>query len=115
VVEGAAIDDSQGFPTYLAGARAALEGAMGTARGKENRNKNFRGRLVALADLIAERVPGRLRDDEISASSGVKVGGEDSVKGLQFVTVSSLIYDRAREAALGKEIPSEWFLQTIRD
>jgi alanine dehydrogenase len=115
VVEGVGIDDSQGFPTYLAGARPALEGAMGPARSKENRNKNFRGRLVALADLIDDRVPGRLAEGEISASSGVKVGGEDSVKGLQFVTVSSLIYDRAREAGLGKEIPSEWFLQTIRD
>jgi alanine dehydrogenase len=115
VIEGAAIDDSQGFPTYLAGSSDALQQAMGGGRARENRNKNFRGRLVALADLIGDRVPGRLKDEEVSASSGIKVGGEDSVKGLQFVTVSSLIYDRARAAGFGKEIPSEWFLQTIRD
>jgi ornithine cyclodeaminase/alanine dehydrogenase-like protein (mu-crystallin family) len=115
IFEGAAIDDSQGFPTYLAGSREALQGAMGSAKPRGNRNKNFRGRLVALADLIAERVPGRLNDAEISASSGIKVGGEDSVKGLQFVTVASLIYDRAREAGLGQKIPTDWFLQTIRD
>jgi hypothetical protein len=60
-------------------------------------------------------VPGRLKDDEITASSGIKVGGEDSVKGLQFVTVGSLIYDRARSAGLGREIPRDWLLQTIRD
>lgn len=115
VFDGAAIDDSQGFPTYLAGRRDALQGAMGIAKPRGNRNKEFRGRLVALADLIAERVPGRLNDAEISASSGIKVGGEDSVKGLQFVTVASLIYDRAREAGLGQTIPTDWFLQTIRD
>ncbi|HTM10902.1 MAG TPA: ornithine cyclodeaminase family protein [Verrucomicrobiae bacterium] len=115
VVEGAAIDDSHGFPTYLAGSLDVLRRAMGPGRAHENRNKNFRGRLVALADLIDDRVPGRLKDEEISASSGIKVGGEDSVKGLQFVTVGSLIYDRACEAGLGKKVPSEWFLQTIRD
>ncbi|HEY6200392.1 MAG TPA: ornithine cyclodeaminase family protein, partial [Candidatus Binatia bacterium] len=116
IVEGVGIDDSQGFPTYLAGSRDALHRAMGPARGRGgNRNKNFRGRLVALTDLIDDRVPGRLKDDEITASSGIKVGGEDSVKGLQFVTVGSLIYDRARSAGLGREIPRDWFLQTIRD
>jgi ornithine cyclodeaminase/alanine dehydrogenase-like protein (mu-crystallin family) len=115
IFEGAAIDDSQGFPTYLAGNREALQGAMGSAKPRGNRSKNFRGRLVALADLIAERIPGRLNDEEISASSGIKVGGEDSVKGLQFVTVASLIYDRAREAGLGQKVPTDWFLQTIRD
>jgi len=115
VVEGAAIDDSQGFITYLAGNREALYRAMGGARAREDRNQNFRGRLVALADLIAGRAEGRLGDAEISASSGIKVGGEDSVKGLQFVTVSSLIYDRARAAGMGREVPRDWFLQTIRD
>jgi hypothetical protein len=115
IVEGVGIDDSQGFPTYLAGSRDTLHRAMGPARGRSYRNKGFAGRLVALADLIEESVPGRLKDEEISASSGIKVGGEDSVKGLQFVTVGSLIYDRARSAGLGREIPRDWFLQTIRD
>jgi alanine dehydrogenase len=115
VVEGAAIDDSQGFITYLAGSLEALKRAMGNARARGNRNQNFRGRLVSLPDLITGRSEGRLNDGEISASSGIKVGGEDTVKGLQFVTVGSLVYDRARAAGLGREVPSEWFLQTIRD
>jgi alanine dehydrogenase len=115
VVGGAGIDDSQGFPAYLAGSREALSQAKGPARSGEDRNKDFRGRLVALADLVTGRAQGRLRDEEITASGGIKVGGEDSVKGLQFVTVSSLVYDRAREAGLGREVPRDWFLQTIRD
>jgi alanine dehydrogenase len=115
VVEGAAIDDSQGFPTYLAGSREALDQAKGKARSRQDRNKNFRGRVVSLAELISGQAPGRLKAEEITASSGVKVGGEDSVKGLQFVTVTSLIYDRASAAGLGREVPRDWFLQTIRD
>jgi hypothetical protein len=56
-----------------------------------------------------------LSPEEISASSGVKVRGEDTVKGLQFVTVGSLVYDLVRKAGLGREVPQGWFLQDIRD
>jgi len=115
VVEGAAIDDAQGFPTYLAGNAAALEQAKGEARPRASKTKDFSGRLVSLAHLITGEIPGRLKDQEISASSGMKVGGEDSVKGLQFVTIGSLVYDRAKAAGLGRELPTEWFLQDIRD
>jgi alanine dehydrogenase len=115
VVEGAAIDDSQGFTTYLAGSVAALEQAKGAARPRAAKNKEFSGRLVPLAYLITGETPGRVNEQEISASSGIKVGGEDSVKGLQFVTVGSLVYDRAKAAGLGQELPTEWFLQDIRD
>lgn len=115
VVEGAAIDDSKGFTTYLAGNVAALEKAKGPARRRARNQEDFHGRLVSLPHLITGATPGRLSDQEISASSGVKVGGEDSVKGLQFVTVGSLVYDRAKAAGLGRELPTEWFLQDIRD
>jgi len=115
VIEGVGIDDSQGFPTYLAGSLAALNQAKGPARPREKKDKGFGGRLVSLVDLISARAQGRLKNEDITASSGIKVGGEDSVKGLQFVTVSSLVYDRAKEARLGREVPREWFLQTIRD
>jgi alanine dehydrogenase len=115
VIEGAGIDDSQGFPTYLAGSLEALYQAKGEARSRDKRKKNFHGRLVSLADLIARQAQGRVNDEEITASSGIKVGGEDSVKGLQFVTVSSLVYERACNAGLGREVPRDWFLQTIRD
>ena len=114
VIEGVGIDDSRGFPTYLAGSLQALRQAKGPARQRQGRKKDFRGRLVTLPDLI-ERKAGRSSDGEITASSGIEVGGEDSVKGLQFVTVGSLVYDLAKKAGLGREVPQEWFLQTIRD
>ncbi len=115
VVRGAAINDSQGFPTYLAGNVEALNRAMGRGLKGKPKGKDFHGRLVSLADLITGNAQGRSSTDEISASSGIRVGGEDSVKGLQFVTVGSLIYDLAKKAGLGREAPTEWFLQDIRD
>ncbi len=64
-------------------------------------------------ELIAGTGIGRSSGEEISASRGVRGGG--GKQGLQFVTVSSLVYDLASAAGLGREIPTEWFLQDIRN
>lgn len=126
VVQGIPVDDSQGFTTYLAGDFEALKRAMGPGRrqrqaegsptdstGRSRAAPGFRGRAVPLVDLIAGTKPGRLSDDEISSSGGVLRGG--GKQGLQFVTVASLVYDKARAAGLGREVPTEWFLQDTRD
>jgi alanine dehydrogenase len=36
-------------------------------------------------------------------------------QGLQFAAVGSLVYDKCREQKLGRLLPTEWFLQDIRD
>ena len=36
-------------------------------------------------------------------------------QGLQFAAVAGLVYRKAKAAGLGREIPTEWFLQDIRD
>ena len=118
VVQGVPVDDSRGFTTYLSGSREALERAMGAGSRRENlRSGKARletnARVVPMVDLIAGTAKGRLNDAEISASGGVKEG--NGKQGLQFVTVSSLVYDAAKRAGLGREIPTEWFLQDIRN
>jgi ornithine cyclodeaminase/alanine dehydrogenase-like protein (mu-crystallin family) len=120
VVQGVPIDDSQGFTTYLAGSREALEQAMGHGRRREDlvsgrkQAPEAHARLVPLVDLIAGTAQRRRSDAEISASGGV--GGSGGGKqGLQFVTVASLVYDLAKQAGLGREVPTEWFLQDIRN
>ena len=35
--------------------------------------------------------------------------------GVQFEAVAAFVYERARELGLGHEIPTEWFLQDVRD
>ena len=114
VVDGVPVDDSEGFPTYLAGNFEALNKARGPSRRRKNK-KDFDGNLVSLVDLVTGKSQGRESDKEISSSSGVKVQGADTVKGLQFVTVGSLVYDLAKKAGLGRKFPTEWFLQDIRD
>ena len=114
VVGGVPVDDSEGFPTYLAGNFEKLIKARGPKRSRKSR-KDFDGNMVSLVDLVAFKAQGRESEKEISSSSGVKVQGGDTVKGLQFVTVGSLVYDLAKKAGLGREVPTEWFLQDIRD
>ncbi len=127
LVQGHRVDDSAGFTTYLAGSLEKLKRAMGRGRRQQQTETavdqalgrgprpppGFRGRAVPLVDLIAGTNPGRSSDLEISSSGGVVRGG--GKQGLQFVTVASLVYDRARAAGLGREVPTEWFLQDIRD
>jgi alanine dehydrogenase len=36
-------------------------------------------------------------------------------QGLQFSSVGGLVYEKALEAKVGRVLPTEWFLQDIRD
>jgi ornithine cyclodeaminase/alanine dehydrogenase-like protein (mu-crystallin family) len=69
-------------------------------------------RTVQMAGLIQGTAQGRLNDAEISSSSGV--GGAET-SGLSFVVVGRLIYDLASERGLGTEIPTDLFMQDVRN
>jgi alanine dehydrogenase len=62
-----------------------------------------------LADLVAGRSPARTNDSQITFFDNVPGSG------IQFAAVANLIYEKAKERGLGREIPTEWFLQDIRD
>ncbi len=114
VAQGIPIDSSKGFTTYLAGSMEALQNARGGKRPKD-RHPDFQARVIPLVDLLEERGEGRLSDKEISASGSLNTGKIEGHQGLQFVTVSSLVYDAVKKAGLGRQVPVEWFLQDIRD
>ncbi len=64
-------------------------------------------KLPLLEDIIAGKVPGRTRDDQVTVfHSGAGMG-------LQFAAVGAKVYALARECGLGHEIPTEWFTQTL--
>jgi alanine dehydrogenase len=65
--------------------------------------------LPSLADLLAGRAPGRTRDDQTSFFLNV------GAIGAQFEAVAAAVYNQAREQGLGTEIPTDWFLQDVRD
>jgi alanine dehydrogenase len=69
----------------------------------------FGGDYPDYCDLITGKVPGRTRDDQITFYHNM------GNQGLQFSSVGGLVYRKAKAAGLGREIPTEWLLQDIRD
>ena len=65
--------------------------------------------LPHLVDLIAGRTRGRTDDRQTSFFLNV------GAIGAQFEGVAAAVYERARQNGLGREIPTDWFLQDIRD
>lgn len=61
------------------------------------------------ADLVSGKVPGRTSPDQITFYRNV------GNQGLQFSSVGGRVYQLCKERGLGREIPTEWFLQDIRD
>lgn len=64
---------------------------------------------IALADLVAGKAVGRTSPDQITYSE------RGNLQGAQFFAVAGRVYEAAKKAGLGREIPTEWFLQTIRN
>jgi ornithine cyclodeaminase/alanine dehydrogenase-like protein (mu-crystallin family) len=60
-----------------------------------------------LSQLVNGEHPGRLKEDAISCFCN-NVG-----LGLQFAAVGSEVLARAREARVGREIPTDWFLESV--
>lgn len=61
------------------------------------------------ADLVSGKVRGRTSLDQITFYRNV------GNQGLQFSSVGGLVYEQAKKRGMGREIPTEWFLQDIRD
>jgi len=65
-------------------------------------------RYPELADVLAGVAPGRASRDEITLfmnNFGI---------GIQFAALGARAYHAARAAGLGRELPDDWFLETIR-
>ncbi len=61
------------------------------------------------ADLISGKAKGRTSPDQVTFYRNV------GNQGLQFSAVGALVYKKVKEQSLGQEIPTDWFLQDIRD
>ncbi len=66
-------------------------------------------RMPTLVDLISGKSRGRTSDAQTSFFLNV------GAIGAQFEGVAASVYAKARQQGLGAEIPTEWFLQDIRD
>lgn len=86
--------------------RSREEPTFHFAPGKAPRAARARGLdgVVELGDVVTG-VVGRTRDDQITLFTG---GGG---LGIQFGAVAHLVYEAARSAGFGRELPTEWFTQ----
>lgn len=69
----------------------------------------YQGKYESLVDLMVGRAKGRKSPDDITYF--INAG----TQGLQFAAVAGRVYTLAKERSLGREVPTEWFLQDIRD
>jgi alanine dehydrogenase len=65
--------------------------------------------IPTLSDLLLGKAKGRADSDQITYFNN------NEGNGLQFAVCGALAYQRAKQRGLGRELPSEWFLQDIRD
>lgn len=67
------------------------------------------GNDVMYADIIHGRRHGRATDTQITYSE------RGNIQGAQFYAVAAVAFEEARRRGLGHELPTEWFLQDVRD
>jgi alanine dehydrogenase len=60
-----------------------------------------------LADVIAGKVPGRRSDEEVTCFVN-NLG-----LGYQFAAAGAMVYRKAKERGLGRDLPTEWFTQDV--
>lgn len=71
---------------------------------------NYRGGFFEyFMDLKAGKIPGRTNPRQVTFF--INAG----TQGLQFAACAGRVYQLAKEKGVGREIPTEWFLQDIRD
>lgn len=90
---------------YVAGTREDIA-RMPTSSGGPSM---FTRQAGTVMELMTGQVSGRTSPDQVTAY--INVGNQ----GLQFASVGERILTKVREQGLGRELPTEWFLQDIRD
>ena len=64
---------------------------------------------VRFGDIVAGKARGRTSPSEITYSE------RGNIQGAQFFAVAAAAYEAARREGLGRDLPTDWFLQDIRD
>jgi len=67
------------------------------------------GNDVLFADIVAGQERGRTSEAQITYSE------RGNIQGAQFYAVAAAAYEEARRLGIGRELPTDWFLQDIRD
>lgn len=81
----------------------------GRKTGRRGEQVTGHGGDVWYADVASGREAGRTSPAQITYSE------RGNIQGAQFYAVAGVVYEAARERGLGREIPTDWFLQDIRN
>ncbi len=66
-------------------------------------------KMATLADVLSGKAKGRTSDRQTSWFLNL------GVMGVQFAAVCTAVYNEAKKKGIGRDIPTEWFTQNIRD
>jgi ornithine cyclodeaminase/alanine dehydrogenase-like protein (mu-crystallin family) len=79
------------------------------ANSRGEREEMVPGRTVYLADVLAGREKGRSSDEQITFSE------RGNLNGAQFHAVAAKVYEAAHAQGIGREVPTEWFMEDERN
>jgi alanine dehydrogenase len=77
--------------------------------GKRGHGAIAEDRCILLRELLSGKKKGRTSSQQITYSE------RGNIQGAQFFAVAGKVYELAKEKGLGRELPTEWLLQDIRD
>jgi len=89
--------------------RAAAAAPRKGGKAKRGHGVMLPEKRVTLRELVDGAKPGRTSDSQITWSE------RGNLQGAQFHAVAAVVYEAARTAGLGHQLPTEWFLQTVRN
>jgi alanine dehydrogenase len=95
--------------TYAAMTEQVADKFMSPDAKRGGRKAVAEDRVVWLGDILDGKVKARTSDDQITYSE------RGNLQGAQFYAVAGRAYELAKAAGRGHDIPTDWFLQDIRD
>jgi ornithine cyclodeaminase/alanine dehydrogenase-like protein (mu-crystallin family) len=96
---------------YAAGGRTyyrEVEAPEGR-EGERGHGRRMGDKSIFLEDLLSGRAKGRTTPGQITFSE------RGNIQGAQFFAVAGAAYEAAKSRGVGRVLPTEWFLQDIRD
>lgn len=100
-----------GLPEFRLPDERLIYSAFPSGTGRQTRAHGViaEDRAIYLQDVLEGKQRGRESDQDITYSE------RGNIQGAQFFAVAGRVYELAKERGLGREIPTEWFLQDIRN
>ncbi len=75
---------------------------------EQKRLSNRKDKLFDLGELLQGKVTGRKSEEEINLFAS------NTGTGNQFAAAGAMVYEKARERGLGKQIPTEWLMTDVK-